>query len=252
MRKVFLILLALSFLAIPAFADAVTFASPAGGEVWARGSQHTITYTLAADAPQYEVVLKRNGVFVGYIYATSWGAAAGVINHPWEVGKVQNEDEEFIWAPIGSGYTICTGCWGSGPPPYGVSNSFSIEFDFSLLAGIKRIVYAPLPKNVGCPQCISLDLTALREALIRLHEPVAAGLYLKGMIVASLGQVGGRPEMAVRLQLKLGPEAQAALNRGEEFELRVLNGRMRSIHSQAVRLVTAGRVAPGMEPVLKR
>ena len=238
MRKVFLVLLLLSVFVAPVLADNATFSSPAEGEVWFRGTERTITYTFSQEISWYVLALFKNGVKLGTFSMHHYTYPPGVYNQPWQVGYT---DESADLAPVGSGYQIGFEC-GDSPCPIGISKTFSIAYDFSLLARIKRILYAPLPKTVGCPQCVFLDLSALREALLRLHEPVAAGLYLRRVLVASLGQVGGvGPEMAVKPQVKLGPEALAALDHGEQFELRVVKKRDRVLRSQAVLLVAAGR-----------
>lgn len=357
----FFLLLTLVLAAPVLVAGNVTFTSPAGGEVWARGSQHTITYTLADEAPQYEVVLKQNGAFVGYIFTTNYGNPAGVVNHQWEVGKVQTEEGDSIWAPIGGGYTICVGCGGSGPPPYGVSNTFTIgpvktkgnvtytspaggEYwfkgtthaliysfsqalgyhivtlkrdgarlgiirhasfpanagevinypwqvgevtdddgnpvsvpsgrgyciaaglmsgmvdskrftigpDVSALVKFERIYYVPLSIPGGCPQCFILDLNVLREELVKLNEPVEVGLYRQGKTVADLGKIGRGRKMADKLQVKLEPEALAAMNRGEKFELRLFIGSDRLVHSQSLRLVATVLKDHKLETIQKR
>jgi len=248
MRKAFFTLLFLSFLVVPVLADNATFSSPAEGDVWVRGTNRTITYTFSQEISWYALALFRNGTKVGTFSYHNYTYPPGVYNQPWKVGYI---DESADLAPAGSGYQIGFIC-GDAPCPIGISKTFTISYDFTLLEKIKRIPYASLPRPVDCPQCIFLDLSALREALIQLHEPVAAGLYLRRMMVANLGQVGKGPGMAVKLQVKLGPEALAAVKNGEEFELRVLNDRNRLIRSQAVLLVAAGRVAPRMEPLLKR
>jgi len=70
---------------------------------------------------------------------------------------------------------------------------------------------------------------------------VGVGLFLKGRMVADLGQIGKGQGFAAQLQVKLEPGVLAAAKLGEEFELRLLGGRNRPIQSQAVRLLAAGR-----------
>jgi hypothetical protein len=237
MKKAFFTLLLLSFLVMPIRANNITFTSPAGGEVWVRGSQKMITFNLADDAPGYEMVLKRNGVFVGYVYANSYGENAGVINRPWEVGKVKNEDEIVIWAPIGSGYTLCAGCWGSGPPPYGVSNSFSIGFDFTFIGKFKQIAMVP---ELGCPECFVLDLKDLREELVKLDDQVVVGLYWRNEKIASFGKIGKGQGWPGKQEIRLEPGPKASMSRGGEFELRIFTDHHQLLHSQKIVLV-AGR-----------
>lgn len=249
MKKAFFTLLFLSFLILPVRADNATFSSPVEGELWVRGTDRTITYTFSQEISWYVLALFHNGTKVGTFSLHHYTYPPGVYNQPWKVGYIE---EAADLVPPGSGYQIGFEC-GDAPCPIGLSKKFTIGYDFTLLEKIKRISYAWLPRPGDCPQCIFLDLSALREALAQIHEPVAAGLYWRKMMVTNLGQVGGSgPAFVTKLQVKLGPEALAALNRGDEFELLVLNGRNHLIRSQAVRLVAAGLGAPRMEPVLKR
>ena len=237
MKKIFFVMLFLLVFAAPALADNATFSSPAEGEKWVRGTDRTITYTFTQEISWYALALIRNGTQVGTFSYHNYTYSPGVYNYTWKVGYI---DEAADMAPPGSGYQIGFIC-GDAPCPVGISKKFTISFDFSLLEKIKKIYYVPLPKPNVCPQCIILDLAALREALIRLHEPVAAGLYLKGGIAANLGNIIKGHELSGKLQIKLEPDAWAAMKHGEEFELRLFNGHNQLIHSQAVLLVAAGR-----------
>lgn len=241
MKKCFLTLLLLSVLVAPVLADDTTFTSPAGGETWVRGSLHTITYVFSKESPMYEVCLFRNGAFVGYVSFHTYSGYNGVMNEQWEVGKVKDESEVVSWAPCGSGYTLCVGCYGSGPPPHGVSMAFTIRcFDYSFLVKITKIYYFRLPKPGDCPQCLILDLKDLREELIKLKEPVMAGLYWRNSQVAKLGRIGNGQGWPGRLQVKLEADALTAMGRGAEFELRLFSDRHQQVYSQKI-LLAAGR-----------
>jgi hypothetical protein len=220
----------------------IIFTSPTGGETWVIGKTHALNYTLTILAADYQLCLLRNGSFVGYImfYDNHWGTGypPGEYTYPWQVGKVMMEDEVPFWAPCGSGYTICAGCCGSGPPPYGFSNEFTIGYDFSgLIKKLGKIVMFHVPQPGGCPECFVLDLPGLPEELLRMEESMAAGLYLKGKAVAELGKFGKGQGLAARLQIKMEPAALAAMKRGEEFELRLFDDTGKQIHSQLTRLV---------------
>jgi hypothetical protein len=249
MKKISLFILLLSIIVLPALADDTTFSSPAGGEVWGRGTTHTITYTFSTPwEHNYQIVLLRNGVFVGYIaFFNYYFYAAKTYNQPWLVGKVEDEQGNEIWVPYGSGYTIGTKYYGM----FGVSNPFTIGVNLTGLVRFKRIFFAIPPQPGGCPQCLILDLKALREELINLDEPVTVRLYWHGKMAANLGKIGKGQKFAAKLQVKLEPDALAAVKRGEEFELQVFTGRNQLLHSQSVRLMAAGPVRRNIEQIQK-
>jgi len=239
MKKRFLTILFLAILIAPILADVdTTFSSPAGGEVWLKGATHTITYTFSKPTASYDLVLMRNGAMVGTIAYHNYYYEPGVYNQQWQVGLV-NEGQD--WVPCGSGYYIGVSGGGS-PSPNGFSNTFTIYcIDPAILAKFRSLKFTPLPGRRGCPECFILDLNDLREELVKLELRVGVGLFLKGRMVADLGQIGKGQGFAAQLQVKLEPGVLAAAKLGEEFELRLLGGRNRPIQSQAVRLLAAGR-----------
>jgi hypothetical protein len=241
MKKSLLGILLLSILAIPALAVCVAFTSPAGGETFVRGSMHCITYTVTLTLPPNRIVLKRDGVLVGNIIPHNHSVPPGVMKVTWDMGMVFDNNGTDIIAPYGGGYTICCVDYVNMENSFGCSNSFSIGPEKIDFPGINKIQYSWLPRPGDCPQCLILDLAELRQELVKLDVDAAVGLFLKGGLAADLGKIGKGQVFAPRLQVKLSPEALAAMKRGEEFELRLLGGRNRLIHVQAVRLVLAGR-----------
>jgi hypothetical protein len=237
MKKGLLIIVLLFVLAAPALADDTTFSHPAGGEVWLKGTMHTITYTFSQQMNSYDLVLLRNGVIVGTIAYHNYYYPAGVYNQQWQAGMIDEGD----WAPCGSGYYIGVSTGGS-PTPHGISNTFTIFcFDPAIFAKIKSLKLIPLPGPRGCPECFILDLKDLREELVKLDLRVGVGLFLKGRMVADLGKIGKGQGFAAKLQVKLEPRALAAAKRGEEFELQLLSGRNQLLQSHPVRLMLADR-----------
>ena len=237
MKKLFLATWLLAVVIAPVLAAGVTFTIPAGGETWMLGSMHTITYTYTAPMADDCVTLHRNGVLVGYIFHSGVTYNPGsVVSHPWMVGKLVDLENNVSWAPPGSGYTIRAGQMAQSDHG-GFSNPFTIGIDLSAILKIRKILYVipPQPGRGGCPQCLTLDLGALREELGKLNEPLTAELLLRGKLAVSLGR-----GFASRLQVRFEPWALEALKRGEEFELRLLNSAGQQVHAQAIRL-TAGR-----------
>jgi hypothetical protein len=246
MKKISLSILLLSIIVVPALADDTTFSSPAGGEVWVRGTTHMISITYSEDVGNRWIILSRNGVRVGFIVYSTFPVAAGVVDsRSWEVGKLMDEAGDPIWAPYGSGYTISV--IGHGGP----SNPFTIFFDFSILAKFKKVFYTLPPDPGGYPQCLILDLKALREELINLDEPVTVRLYWHGKMAANLGKIGKGQKFSAKLQVKLEPDALAAAKHEKEFELQVFAGRNQLLHSQSVRLMAAGPVRRNIEQFQK-
>lgn len=242
MKKAFLLISLLSVLILPALADVdTTFSSPAGGEVWLKGSTHTITYTFSKQTASYDLVLLRNGAMVGTIAIHNYYYEPGVYNQQWQAGMINEGD----WAPCGGGYTV--GVYGGGSlNPNGFSNTFSIYcIDPAIFAKFKFLKFNPLPGPRGCPECFILDLKDLREELVKLELRMGAGLFFKGRMVADLGQVGKGQAFAAQFQVKLEPGILAAAKLGEEFELRLLGARNQLIQAQAVRLVLAGAMTKG-------
>lgn len=241
MKKIFLLAVLLAVVAAPALATGnVTYTSPAGGEVWNKGSTHAIIYSFSQALGYHLVTLHRNGVKLGIVRMTNFPVDANqVINWPWLVGKVMDENGNAIPVPSGSGYSLAAGLM-SGMV---FSNQFTIGPDVSTIAKIRQIYYVaqPLPHRGGCPQCFILNLTALRGELVKWDEAVEAELFFKGRSAAKLGRIGKGQGFSAKLQVKLGPDVLEAVRRGEAFELRLISGRMQLLHAQSIQLIASSR-----------
>jgi hypothetical protein len=247
MKKTALVFILLAVLAAPVLADNATFSSPAEGEVWVRGTNRTITYTFSQEISWYALALFRNGTQVGTFSYHNYTYPPKEYNQPWKVGYIE---ELADLAPAGSGYQIGFIC-GDSPCPIGISKMFTISIDFSSIFKIKKLFYTGPSIPGGCPQCLILDLASLREELVKLHEPLEVELYWRGKMAAALGRIDKVRGFDAKLQVNLGPDVLAAVNRGEELELRLLGGRNQLLHSQPVRLMASGLVNPRMNPILK-
>ena len=247
MKKCFLSLLLLSVLVAPLLAGDVIFTNPAGGEIWLMGTEQTLKFKLPVDIGYLWMTLDRPDGAGGWIIYSMFPREKGWQTYTWTVGNVMDEDGNPVSVPYGSGYTIRIPNLGSSSNPFTISPNF-----VKIFSGLKYIQFTPIHDPVNCPQCGVLDLAALREALIKLHEPVIVGLYWRGRPVAEFGQIGQNRGFDAKLQVKLEPDALAAMNRGEEFELRLLNKRGQLLHSQAVRLMAASPLSPSIPQIRKR
>lgn len=250
MKRVFLSLLLLFVLVAPILANQVIFTSPAGGEVWYRGQKGWVTFGFSMPIIHHFVALYRNGVYLGDMAHGSWDFSNGqTFSFAWTVGRVTEtwDYTTHVWVPSGN-YTLGVGTFQGNSPlesdyqnPMGFSQPFTI-IDLSVFfAKYNKLVLGQVPVTGGCPECFILDLAGLRDELIQLKETMTLNLYWKGKLVANLGNIGMGKGFAAKLQVKLGADALAAVKRGEEFELRLFSGRNLLLHTQAVRLMAAGR-----------
>jgi hypothetical protein len=196
------------------------------------------------------VRLCRNGSCLGLIRYTGFPTDANqVINYPWKVGEVKDDNGTPVSVPPGSGYYISVGLM-SGMVD---SEHFAIGPDISSLIKIRKIYYKSQPlSGGGCPQCFNLDLAAIRGELVKWNEDAEARLFLRGKPVANLGRLAGGQGLAGRQQVRFEADALAAMNHGEEFELRLFIGRERLPCQQAVRLESVKPLNLRSETIQKR
>jgi hypothetical protein len=229
----------------------VTFTCPAGGESWLPRTPIQITYSCSFTIQPHWIMLYKDDVYVGQVGAIRDSYNPGqtiILDDP--AGTVWDLSTNPIYrkksVPPGSGYRYAISETNYEGDPMAFSNTFTILDIGPYFSRYNKIYYGPLPNPGECPECIILDLPGLHEEMVNFGETMKAGLYWQGKAVANLGTFGKGQGFPAKLQVKLEPEALAAVKHGEEFELRIFDGTGGQLHSQKTQLV----LLPGSEQAL--